>query len=110
MAIEMTKPWQLLDKGGAARAGGYTGVYELGDSDGRTLFIGFAGGRSKFGLRGELEKHLGKEGATRFRTEVNTQYMTRYEELLMAYAAKHGTLPPWNVAAGQKKMRGSLNP
>lgn len=111
MSIELNKPWRPLDRIEVARLQGQTGVYELGDSDGNILFIGMAGGRSLFGLRGELEKHLGAPGdATRFRVEVNTQYLSRQEELLMAYAVKHGTLPSWNVARGKAKTKGRLSP
>ena len=111
MAIDLTKPWLPFDRGGVARLPGTTGVFQLGDSAGNVLFIGMAGGRSKFGLRGELEAHLKAPGeATRFRVEVNTQYMSRYEELLMAYASAHGTLPPMNVARAQKKPAWRLNP
>lgn len=111
MAIEMTKPWKPLDTGEVRRLPGTTGVYELGDGDGNVLFIGFAGGKSRFGLRGELERHLQAPGAaTRCRVEVNTQYLTRYEELLMAYASRHGGLPPMNVERAQHKPRGRLTP
>jgi hypothetical protein len=98
MAIELTKPWRPLTPEEAARVPGQLGVYELGDDDGRILFIGFAGGRSPFGLRSELQRHAaaGTEGATRFRYEVNMQYTTRYRELLMAHQARHGALPPGN--------------
>lgn len=111
MAIDLNKPWLPFDRIGLARVAGHTGVYQLGDSAGNVLFIGMAGGRSRFGLKGELEKHLASPAdATRYRTEVNTQYMSRYEELLMAYAAAHGTLPPWNVARGTARPRGKLTP
>ena len=60
---------------------------------------GVAGGRSRFGLRGELEAELARRGpGFRFRVEVNTQYHTRFRELLMLHRADHGTLPPENEA------------
>jgi hypothetical protein len=111
MPIEMTKPWRPFDRIEVGRLPGQTGVFELADSDGNVLYIGMAGGKTKFGLRGELEKELKAPGeATRYRVEVNTMYLSRHEELLMAYAAEHGTLPPWNVARGKARMKGRLSP
>jgi hypothetical protein len=109
MAIEMTKPWLPLDRGQVARVTGATGVYELGDGEGNVLLIAFAGGRSRFGLRGELERYLDDPGAaSRFRVEVNSQYLTRYEELLMAYASGQDGLPPMNVERATRPPRGRL--
>jgi hypothetical protein len=79
---------------------GYLGVYELQDAAGDTALIAYAGGRSLFGLRGELERELAARAAGyRFRYEVNMQYMTRYKELLMVHIADHGRLPRENQAA-----------
>lgn len=72
------------------------GVFELGDVDGNVLYIGYAGGRSVLGLRGELRAMLGQSAATGFRYEVNTAYLTRFQELLMAHVAEHDRLPPEN--------------
>ena len=97
MAIELTKPWRTLDPETVHAVPGNLGVYELGDGDGRVAYVGFAGGRSTFGLRSELERHLGNvHGATRFRYEVNQQYHSRYRELLMAHVARDGERPPMN--------------
>jgi hypothetical protein len=98
MAIRMTKPWRPLDEANVKALPGQLGVYELADDDGKVVAIAFAGGRSLFGLRGELEKVLAAppSDATRFRCEVNMQYQTRYRELLMAYHADHGHLPSGN--------------
>lgn len=98
MAIRMTKPWLPLDEAHIKALPGQLGVYELADDAGNIVAIGFAGGRSLFGLRGELEKLLAAppSGASQFRCEVNTQYQTRFRELLMVYQADHGTLPPLN--------------
>lgn len=81
-----------------SRVPGQLGVYQLADPGGRVIFIGYAGGRSRFGLRGELGAELERRGAdtTRFRYEVNMQYMSRFQELLMIHRADHGALPPEN--------------
>ena len=99
MAIRLTKPWRALEADEVARLPGQLGVYQMAGEDGEVLFIGVAGGRSRFGLRGELEAERARRGpGFRFRVEVNTQYHTRYRELLMLHRADHGTLPPENEA------------
>ena len=111
MAIRLTKPWRALEADEVARLPGQLGVYQVAGGAGEAgetgetgeagdvLFIGVAGGRSRFGLRGELEAELARRGpGFRFRVEVNTQYHTRFRELLMLHRADHGTLPPENEA------------
>lgn len=99
MQVRLTKPWTELTTEAVARLPGQLGVYEIADARGEVLLIGVAGGRSRFGLRGELQSQLERRGpGMRFRVEVNMQYLSRYEELLMAHRADHGQLPTENVA------------
>ncbi len=70
----------------------------MADAGGNVIHIGFAGGRSLFGLRSALAdeaRNLGAQ-ATSFRYEVNMQYQSRYKELLMLHAADYGDLPEHN--------------
>ena len=99
--------WSELSPEGLARLGGHMGVYELGTAEGATVLIGFAGGRSRFGLRGELERHLseGIAGATQFRVEVTMGYWSRYKELLMLHLHGHGHLPLANTDDPQRLGR-----
>ncbi|MDH3644301.1 MAG: hypothetical protein OES38_19505 [Gammaproteobacteria bacterium] len=92
MGIRLEKPWLGLDT--APQLPGQLGVYQLGDAGGEVLFIGYAGGRSLFGLRGEVAD-AGEQtpGATCYRVEITTAYLTRYQELLMLHRADHGELP-----------------
>ena len=93
-------PLQPLDAEQVAGLGGHMGVYELASGEGEVIFIGFAGGRSLFGLRGELQERLAetdREGAS-FRCEITTAYLSRYKELLMLHAARHGSVPRENLA------------
>ncbi len=88
------------------------GVYEIGDADGHVVKIGYAGGRSTFGLRSALLEECSSASGDRFRIEFTHGYLTRYEELLMLYAAEHGVAPTLNdrgraigrlhIAAGQR--------
>ena len=111
MSIRMEKPWIELTVEAVRALPGQLGVYQLADSEGRVVHIGFAGGRSLFGLRSEIERALRERpaGAMRFRTEVNQQYTTRYQELLMLHVADHGSLPVVNQADPPARL-GRLSP
>lgn len=109
MAVRITKPFTPLTAGEIDRLPGSLGVFELADDDGRVVRIGFAGGRSLFGLRGELGALVGQTAATMFRVEVNTAYLTRYQELLMVHIADTGSLPAENVPDPGMKL-GRLSP
>ena len=98
MTIRLDKPWIALSLQAVAALPGQLGVYQLADEDGCIVYIGFAGGRSAFGLRGELERAFRERpaGAAQFRHEVNMQYLSRYKELMMLHVADHGGLPAHN--------------
>jgi len=111
MAIRLGKPWIKLEAAAVARLPGQLGVYQIADDRGAVLFIGFAGGRTLFGLRSELEAWLERRAGrpTQFRYEVNMQYSSRYQELLMLHVADHGRLPPENDE-GERRRLGRLSP
>ena len=96
MSLDIDKPWQALSAENAGRLQGQLGVYQIADGSGKIVYIGYAGGKSLFGLRSELEKHVGNPAKTQFRFEVNMQYQTRYRELLMLHVLTHGELPELN--------------
>jgi hypothetical protein len=100
MSIHCEKPWIALARDAVAALPGQLGVYQLADAEERIVYIGFAGGRSRFGLRGELARALEQRpgGARAFRYEVTQQYLSRYQELLMLHVAAHGALPLVNRA------------
>ena len=97
MAIRLTKPWQMLNNDTVRHLPGQLGVFEFAGRDGRVILIGYAGGRSLFGLRSAVEEawHATND-ATQFRHEVTMQYLSRYKELLMLHVADHGALPIHN--------------
>jgi hypothetical protein len=110
VAIRLEKPWLDLTPDTVRRLPGQLGVYQVADGEGRVLYIGYAGGRSLFGLRSELERALAERaGAQRFRYEVNMQYLSRWEELLMLHVADHGALPPGNATHAPRRL-GRLSP
>jgi hypothetical protein len=111
MAIRLEKPWIELAPAAVRTLPGQLGVYQLADAERRVVYIGAAGGRSLFGLRGELERALKERpaGARHFRYEVNQQYATRHLELLMLHVADHGALPMVNAADPPARL-GRLSP
>jgi len=111
MSIRMTKPWIDLTLEMVKRLPGQLGVYQLADAEDRVVYIGYAGGRTLFGLRSELERALAERpgDAVRFRCEVNQQYTTRYQELLTLHVADHGELPLINRANPPVRL-GRLSP
>ena len=88
--------WVDLEEAAVAQLQANPGVYELGSEAGETLLIAYAGGRSLFGLRGEVAKYIGHEKASRFRVEQNMQYISRWKELLMFFRSQHGRIPELN--------------
>ena len=109
MGVRLEKPWRPLTAANVAALAAELGVYQLADAEGRMVRIGYAGGRTLFGLRSELQAALAAAEAAKFRTEVTAQYLSRYEELLMVHAADHGALPPGNAADARRRM-GRLSP
>jgi hypothetical protein len=109
MGVRLDKPWRELTAANVAALAGELGVYQLGDAEGRIVRIGYAGGRTLFGLRSELQAALTSGEAAKFRTEVNAQYMSRYEELLMVHKADFGELPAGNAADARRRL-GRLSP
>ena len=95
----MEKPWIALTEESASALPGQLGVYQIADSSGRVLKVGFAGARSLFGLRSALtDEAQSRDAGHVFRVEVNTAYQTRWRELLMLHQTDHGELPPENLS------------
>ncbi len=96
MAVRLTRPW-LPAEAAAARLKGHLGVFQLADAQEEVIFIGYAGGRSLFGLKGEVAAVLQRlPEACFFRVEITTGYLSRYRELMMAHIADHGAPPRHN--------------
>jgi hypothetical protein len=97
MAIRLEKPWQELTAAAVRALPGQLGVFQLADRKGRVIFIGYAGGRSLFGIKSEIEQARTRHrDAAGFRYEITMQYLTRYQELLMLHVADHGAPPREN--------------
>ena len=111
MSLRLEKKWVDLTQAAVGSLPGQLGVYQLAEPGGTIFYIGYAGGHSLFGLRSELQRWLEKRAGrpTQFRYEVNMQYTTRRQELLMLYVADHGKLPPENTDVNVKQL-GRLRP
>jgi hypothetical protein len=108
--LRLDKPWRPLTPEEAGRLPGQLGVYQVADAQGTVLYIGQAGARAPFGLRGELLRELQERGpGHQFRVEVNMQYRSRWFELLMVHKADHGSLPADN-AKNPPPVLGRLSP
>ena len=106
MPVRLDKPWQPL--AAAKDLPGQLGAFQLADADQRVLYVGYAGGRSKFGLRSAVIA-AGNEvaNASQCRGVITSASLTRYRELLMAHVADYGELP----AANSPELRiGKLGP
>lgn len=97
---------------------GAMGIYEVADEHRKTVYIGFAGGTSPYGLRGELYRVFGppagsatwnwshprpdgmpaalRQQARYYRYEVNHQYYSRWIEDLTRFREDNGALPVIN--------------
>lgn len=108
--IRLTSAWRELTEESAAEVGGRLGVYELRSNNGEIIRIGYAGGRSRFGLRSELEERLAEYGpsTTCFRYEVTSAYLSRYRELLMVHVHDYQRLPRDN--SDELQRLGRLHP
>ena len=72
---------------------GQLGVFQLADADDKVTYVSYAGGRSRFGLRGEIAKMAQMLDAPRYRFEITSAYLSRYREVLMRFQSEHGYLP-----------------
>lgn len=111
--MPIAKPWTTFAAVDAASLPGYLGVYEIGDAEGRVLYIGYAGGRSLYGLRGSIAAHFAdtevnpalRDRAVSYRYEVNQMYNTRHIDLLMRFREDEGRVPEGNEASAEPLPR-----
>ena len=109
MSIRLDQPLQQLSDDNIKKLAGNLGVFQLADDNGNLIYIGYAGGKSLFGLRGEVDACKDMQGASQFRVEVNMSYLTRYQELLMVYIADYDRVPLHNDEQ-QRRQLGKLSP
>jgi len=96
----------------AHRLSGSNGIYEIADEAGRLLYVGYAGSRARYGLRGKLMEHFSdrelnpeiRDKARFFRYEVTSSYLSRWTEVIGRYN-QLGRLPPANEKTGELPRR-----
>lgn len=101
----LNKPWTEASAATLGHLPGALGVFEVRNSAGEISFIGFAGGRTRYGLRSAITDSIDQLRAAGdrpdgFRYEVNQMYLTRYVEVLEKYIESAGDIPPGNKAEG----------
>ncbi len=94
--LSIRATWRPLTAAAVAHAPAATGVYELRRGP-TTVLVGYAGGNSRFGLRGELTDLAGTHPDSEYRAEVTTAYLSRWRELLGVHLARTGGLPAGNA-------------
>lgn len=107
--MPLKKPWEQFDAARWKELSGSMGVYELADAEGEVIYVGYAGGRSRFGLRGKISDHFGRDEpnpvirdrVARFRYEVNSMYYSRWVDLLSRFREDHERLPAGNEASDE---------
>jgi hypothetical protein len=107
--MPLAKPWQSFDPGSVKRLSGSNGVYELADEQGTVLYIGYAGSKANFGLRGKIAGHFSeaelnpviRDRVAQFRYEVTAMYYSRWVDLLTRHLEDYETLPEGNRASDE---------
>ena len=107
--MPLNKPWTVYQPGSDRHLPGNLGVYEIGDAGGTVLYIGYAGGRTRFGLRERIPAHFSdretnpvlRGRAHAYRYEVNQMYLTRWIDLHGRHKDEHGRVPEGNEASGE---------
>ena len=124
--MRIRKDWAAWDPGiNFKELPGAMGIYEIADEQKNCIFIGYAGGASPYGLRGELYRLFGmpagsetwnwshphpeavsaelKKQARYYRYEVNHQYYSRWIEDLTRFREDYEELPVLNREAGAEQ-------
>ena len=110
LSLRLHKPWHELAESELVEESTATGVYQLADEEGRIVDIGYAGARSRFGLREVLEQCLTQSSKPlKYRVEVNHNYLSRFRELLLVHRYDYGELPV-EVSRRGIDVHGRLNP
>ncbi len=104
MAVRLTKPWIQIDAA-LEMLHGHLGVFQFADDQDQVVFIGYAGGKSQFGLRGEVAAAAQQvPAAVSVRYEITSAYHSRFRELMMVHIADFGTAPVANAPISLGKL------
>ncbi len=107
--MPLKKPWESYDPAQWKSLSGSNGVYELADEGGNVIYIGYAGSRATYGLRGKIADHFSdnelnpaiRGRVAQYRYEVNSMYLSRWVDLLARYREDYERLPEGNEASDE---------
>lgn len=107
--MALKKAWESFDPARLKELSGSNGVYELADAQGDVIYIGYAGSKANFGLRGKIADHFSEQEpnaaingrVAQFRYEVNSMYYSRWVDLLSRHREDFEVLPPGNDASAE---------
>lgn len=108
--MSLGKPWAELQNLATEDLPAQLGVFELADTAGEVIYIGYGGGNTAFGLRTAIGSavELSAGRAVSVRYELTHGYLSRWEELLMIHQHDFGRLPSVNDPADAPQ--GKLTP
>jgi hypothetical protein len=111
---DIRMPWARYGPASEAAISGSSGVYEIADAGGTTVYIGAAGARDLFGLRGRIAAHFQSDVAQAlqpvpgtpqlYRYEVTSAYLSRWVEVVARHHQR-GAMPPANLHAREYPRR-----
>ena len=105
MSIRLDKKWVSKDDA-LLLLRGNLGVYQLADATQQIRFIGYAGGKSLFGLKGEIQPAFPDDPTAEVvRWEVTSASMSGDRDRLMLHLYGHDVLPPENNPIPLGKLR-----
>ena len=96
MSVRLLKKWVPIEAA-TERLKGNMGVFQVADDLEEVIYIGYAGSKSHFGLRGEVIS-ISEEitEAVFVRWEITTGYWSRFKELMMLHQFDYGRSPQKN--------------
>jgi len=93
MGVRLDKPWLEISQVPRTLKG-HLGVFQIADAQQQVIYIGYAGGKSQFGLKGAVAAAVAElDTAAYFRHEITSSYMSRFRELMMVHIHDHGGPP-----------------
>lgn len=111
MSADMTKPWIRATEAALRDVPATTGVFEIRRGD-EILDIDYAGALELFGLQSKIAEVVAElvgEGVE-FRYESHTQYLTRFEELVLVHKARNDGHIPVGLVRRNVSVPGRLSP
>ncbi|HLC41494.1 MAG TPA: hypothetical protein VJO34_07675 [Methylomirabilota bacterium] len=107
---QIRMPWTEFDPTNTKSISGSNGVYEVADEQGGVIYVGYAGGKDLFGIRGKIMQHFSSDEpnpvirarARRYHYEVTSMWLSRWVEILGRHREDlGGRLPEGNETSDE---------